>query len=136
MGRGGGRIFCLQIYYFSSHLSLSYFFPCPQMRNYTESKSKKDLVVQVLGRMADMIVCKTGHEIITMIIPFLHPHIHLAFAVGGLCEIFGQELLLSIEFVGCTLSPSPPQKTSAGAAERRLQAQRLEISRERAYHID
>ena len=69
--------------------------------------------------MVDMIVCKTGHEIITMIIPFLHPHIHLAFAVCGLCEILGQELLLSIGFAGCTLSPPPPpkKKTSAGAAE-------------------
>lgn len=116
-GRGGGRIFCLQNYYFSSHLSFSYFFACPQMQNYTTSKSKKDLVVKVLGRMVDMIVCKTGHEIITMIIPFLHPHIHLAFAVCGLCEILGQELLLTIEFVGCTLSPTPPKRTSAGAAE-------------------
>lgn len=91
-------------------------------------------MVKVLGRMVDMIVCKTGHEIITMIIPFLHPHIHLAFAVGGLCEILGQELLLSIEFVGCTLSPTP--QTSAGAAGRWLHAQRLEIRREWAYHID
>lgn len=34
-GGGGGRIFCLQNHYFSSHLSFSYFLPCPQIRNYT-----------------------------------------------------------------------------------------------------
>lgn len=65
--------------------------------------------------MIDMIICKTGHEIVTMIISFLHPQIHLAFAVGGLSEMLGQKLLLSIEFVGCTLY-SYPKNTSVGAA--------------------
>lgn len=77
------------------------------MRNNTISKSKEDSVAKILRRMVDMIVRKTGHEIVTMIIPFLHPHIHLAFAVGGLREILGQKLLLSIELIGCTLSPAP-----------------------------
>lgn len=62
--------------------------------------------------MINMIICKTGHEIVTMIISFLHPQIHVAFAVGGHFEILGQKLLLSIEFVGCTLWSPPTTNVS------------------------
>lgn len=68
--------------------------------------------------MIDMIICKTSHEIVTMIISFLHPQIHFAFAVGGLDEMLGQKLLLSIEFVGWTLYSHPTKYVSRGSSRK------------------
>ena len=54
--------------------------------------------------MIDMIVGESGHGEITVIVTLLPADIHFAlFSLGGFGEVFGEELALVVEVVGCAL---------------------------------
>ena len=53
--------------------------------------------------MPHMIIRKTRHREIAVIVPILHSQVHLPLPLGSFHEVLRQELALLVEVVGCTL---------------------------------
>lgn len=63
---------------------------------------------QILGRMLDVVVGKCGNEIVTVVVVRLVADLDAVDAgfLGGLFEVFRQELALLVEVVAGTLNLS------------------------------
>ena len=68
-----------------------------------ESSAPTHLRQQVPGRVAHVIIGKSRHGEITVVVAVLPPHVHFAFACGRFDQVFGEQLALMVEVVACAL---------------------------------
>lgn len=71
---------------------------------YPLNTHQSTLPEQIPRGVIHMIVGESRHGEITMVVPVLPSDIHFPLALCGFLELFGQELALLVEIVGCALS--------------------------------